>query len=184
MSGYARHALRDGAIVAAALALWSVDARLRGEPGPGPALAAVTAGALTALAGYLAHEWGHLLGGRLGGAVLHPPARVTDTFLFRFDTDRNGRAQFAAMSLGGFAASAVVVAALAAWLPLHALSGQVALALTAAGVLATVVLELPPFARVLRGAPIPRGAAYVSGAGGTGARGERTGARGVAPEEA
>jgi len=176
MGGYARHAVRDAAIVAAALALWSVDARLRGAPGAGPTLAALAAGALTALAGYLGHEWGHLLGGRLGGAVLHPPARLTDTFLFRFDADRNGRAQFAAMSLGGFAASATIVTALAAWLPLHALSGRVALGLTAAGVLATLVLELPPFVRVLRGAPIPRGAAYVSRAAVGTARGERAGA--------
>jgi hypothetical protein len=49
-------------------------------------------------------------------------------------------------------------------LPRDALAGQVALALTAAGVLATAALELPPFLRVLAGAPIPRGAAYVAGA--------------------
>jgi hypothetical protein len=179
MGGYARHALRDAAILAAALALWSIDSRLRGAPGAGPALAAGAAGAVTALAGYLGHEWGHLLGGRLGGAVLHPPAHVTDPFLFRFDADRNGRAQFAAMSLGGFAASAAIVAALLAWLPLDALSGRVALGLTAAGVLATLVLEVPPFVRVLRGGAIPRGAAYVSRAG----AGPGAGALG-APEEA
>jgi hypothetical protein len=127
-----------------------------------PALAACAAGAATALCGYLAHEWGHLLGARLGRATVHPPARVTDAFLFRFDADRNGPRQFAAMSVGGLAASAAVVAALLSWLPLGALSSRVALGLTAAGVLATALLEVPPFVRVLRGGPVPRGAAYAS----------------------
>lgn len=64
--------------------------------------------------------------------------------------------------MGGFLATALVVALLLALLPRDALAGQVALGLTAAGVLATAVLELPPFFRVLAGGPIPRGAAYVA----------------------
>jgi hypothetical protein len=71
--------------------------------------------------------------------------------------------------VGGYARHAVrdaaIVAALAAWLPLH-----VALGLTAAGVLATLVLEVPPFVRVLRGA------AYVSDAPAVAARRQRAGA--------
>jgi hypothetical protein len=77
--------------------------------------------------------------------------------------------------VGGYARDAVrdaaIVAALAAWLPLH-----VALGLTAAGVLATLVLEVPPFVRVLRNAPLPRGAAYVSDAPAVAARRQRAGA--------
>ena len=64
------------------------------------------------------------------------------------------------MSLGGFAASAIVVPLLFVYLPAGALSTWVALALASAGVLATIVLELPPFFRVLRGAPLPRGPVY------------------------
>jgi hypothetical protein len=164
VSGFARHAARDAALAAAALALWSLDARLRGATGALPALVAVATGALTALAGYLAHDWGHLAGAGLARARVHPPLRLTDPFLFRFDADRNGRREFAAMSLGGFAASTAVVAALLAWLPQGALASRVALGLTAAGVVATLVLEIPPFVRVLRGAPIPRGGAYASDA--------------------
>jgi len=114
--------------------------------------------------------------GGYGRHAVRDAAVVAAALALRFDADRNGRAQFAAMSLGGFAASATIVTALAAWLPLHALSGRVALGLTAAGVLATLVLEVPPFVRVLRGAPIPRGAAYVSRAAVGTARGERAGA--------
>jgi ribosomal protein S18 acetylase RimI-like enzyme len=155
-------ALRDLAIVAAALALWAADASLRAAGGALATTVAVAAGALTALAGYLAHEWGHLTGARLGGSAVHLPASAASVFLFRFDAERNDRRQFAWMSLGGFVATALVVALLLAVLPRDALAGQVALGLTAAGVLATAVLELPPFFRVLAGAPIPRGAAYVA----------------------
>jgi len=160
-----KHALRDLLVLLATLALWRVDAALRGGPGPGPALVAVAAGAGAALCGYLVHEWGHLLGARLAGAVVHLPTRARDHFLFRFDVARNDRRAFLAMSVGGLGASLVAVAALLAVLPLGALSGQVALGLVAAGVLATFVLELPVAWRVARGGPLPQeGAAYRGGA--------------------
>jgi hypothetical protein len=162
MNGWTRHALRDAGIVALTLALWRVEAGLRGEAGAAPAAAGLLAGTLTAVCGFLLHEWGHLLGARLGRGAVHPPRSPLSPFLFRFDSDRNGRGAFLAMSLGGFAASALGVAVLLAALPRDALVGQLALALTGLGVVATVVLELPPFWRVLRGGPIPRGAAYES----------------------
>lgn len=162
MTGWTRSALRDAGIVALTLALWRVESGLRGEAGAGPVGVGVLAGTLTAVCGFLLHEWGHLLGARLGQAVVHPPPTPLSPFLFRFDSDRNGRGAFAAMSLGGFAASALGVAVLLAVLPRDALAGRVALALTGLGVVATAVLELPPFWRVLRGGPIPRGAAYES----------------------
>ncbi len=154
--------LRDAALLAGALALWCADAALRAESGVLPVVVAVATGAGTALCGYLAHEWGHLLGALVGGARVHLPPNAWTVFLFRFDADCNTRAQFLRMSVGGFAATAVVVALLVAVLPMEALSGRVALGLTALGVVATAVLELPPAWRVWRGAPIPHGAAYVS----------------------
>lgn len=155
---------RDALLLALCLALWRADAALRAEPGWLPASVAVAAGALAAVCSYLAHEWGHLLAARASGSAVHFPARVTSIFLFFFDVARNGRRQFLAMSLGGFAASAVVVPLLVAGLPDGALSSHVALALVAAGVLATIATELPPFFRVLRGAPLPRGFVYRDGA--------------------
>jgi ribosomal protein S18 acetylase RimI-like enzyme len=156
--------LRDLALAGVALALWAADASLRGAGGALATGVAVATGAVTALVGYLGHEWGHLAGAWLGGSVVHLPASPASVFLFRFDAERNTRGQFLGMSLGGFVATAIAVALLVALLPSGALATRVALALTAAGVVATAVLELPPFFRVWAGAPIPRGAAYVSDA--------------------
>ena len=155
---------RDALLVALAFVLWHVDAALRGGPGALPVIVSVGAGALAAVCAYLAHEWGHLLGARASGGVVHFPRRVTSTFLFFFDVGRSERRQFLAMSLGGFAASALAVPLLVARLPRGALASYVALALTAAGVIATLATELPPFFRVLRGAPLPRGLVYRDGA--------------------
>lgn len=156
-------ALRDLALAALALLLWAADARLRSGGGALATAVAIAAGTLTAGVGYLAHEWGHLIGARLGGSVVHLPASPASVFLFRYDAVRNEPRQFLWMSLGGFVASGAMVALLLALVPLDTLAGRVTMALTAAGVLATAVLELPVFFRVARGAPIPRGAAYVAG---------------------
>ena len=158
-------ALRDVAILLLTLAAWRLDAALRGDGGALAAAAALVAGTLAAVCGYLAHEWGHFVGARLGGAVVHPARRVGSLFLFQLDTDRSGRAAFLAMSLGGFAASAAVIVLLVLALPLAALSGRVALALAGLGVVATFVLEVPVAWRVARGAPLPRGVVYRSGGG-------------------
>ena len=163
------HALRDAGLLTATLALWQSEAVASGELVP-----SLLAGGLATLCGYLAHEWGHFAGARLGGSVVHLPSSPLSGFLFRFDSDRNRREQFLAMSLGGFVASAAVVALFVAVLPRDALAGQVALGLTLLGVLAPAVLELPPAWRVARGAPIPRGLGYPAegdgaGAGGAGA---------------
>ena len=152
-----KHALRDAAVVAATLAVWRIEG--------GGTATAVGAGVLAALCGYLVHEWGHLGGAWLSGSVVHLPESVFSTFLFHYDSDRNRREQFLAMSCAGFVATGLVVALFVAVLPLDSLAGRVALGLTALGVLATVVLEFPPAWRVLRGGSIPRGVAYHSEAG-------------------
>ncbi len=119
-------------------------------------------GFMTALCGYIGHEWGHLIGARSMRSVVHFPEKLVAPFLFHFDSDCNDRRQFLAMSIGGFAATTVVVLIFLAVLPREALAGRIALTLTLLGVVATVVLEFPPAWRVARGAPIPRGVAYRS----------------------
>lgn len=158
-------AIRDLLLLVVTLAMWALDASLRATQDGSPAALAFATGAMTALCGFLAHEWGHLLGARFGGSVVYPSRRATSVFLFRFDSDRNDRTRFLWMSLGGFVASAVAVTLLLATLPLAAASGRVALTLVALGVLATFVLEVPVAWRVARGAPLPRGAAYSSSPG-------------------
>ncbi|MBW2316880.1 MAG: hypothetical protein JRH10_22180 [Deltaproteobacteria bacterium] len=157
---YARVALRDVGLLAGALVIWGVDASLRGGEGVAPFAVGLLAGVLAGLCAYLAHEWGHLLGARLGGAVVHPPSRVATVFLFNFDSDANGPREFVWMSCGGFALSLVGLVFVLTALPFDAVSGRVALTVTMLGVLATAVLELPPFFRVLRGGAIPRGLGY------------------------
>jgi len=157
---YARVAARDLGLLVATLALWAAEARLRGDGGALAAATGVAAGALAGLCAYLAHEWGHLVGAKLGGAVVHRPRRVATVFLFNFDSDANGPREFAWMSSGGFAASAAGLALLLVVLPFDARAGRVALVVAVLGVLATAVLELPPFFRVLRSGPIPRGLGY------------------------
>ena len=119
---------------------------------------------MTAVCGYLVHEWGHLVGAWAGGSVVHLPESAASTFLFRFDSDRNTREQFLRMSWGGFIASGISIVVLLLVLPLDTWAARVALLLVAAGVAATLILEVPPFRRVARGAPIPTGAAYRSAA--------------------
>jgi hypothetical protein len=154
-------AFRDLLVLAACLGCWALDARVGRASGGALswASAALSAG-VSALVAFLAHEWGHLAGAWLTKSEVYMPRRLTSLFLFHFDTARNDRRQFLAMSLGGFVASAMVVALVVAFVPLDALAGQVTLALVGLGVLATLVLEVPTALGVHRGAPLPRGAVY------------------------
>ena len=157
-----RLAFHDLAIMALTVGLWLLDGQMRGSESVQAGFVAVLAAIMTALCGYLVHEWGHLFGTWAAGGVAHLAPQLASVFLFKFDSGQNTRKQFAWMAMGGFLASAAAVVFFLFALPLDALSGRVALALVLLGVLATFVLELPPFVRVLRGAPLPRGVAYES----------------------
>jgi len=156
-------AARDAAPVLMTLALWRLDARTRTHGvGLVPLGVAGAAGVMTAVCGYLAHEWGHFAGARLSRSVVQLPTHVGAVFLFNFDSDRNNRAQFVAMSCGGLFASALVMTGLLRMLPLQANASRVTLALVGLGLVATVILEVPVVWRVARGAPLPRGAVHKS----------------------
>jgi hypothetical protein len=153
--------LRDAATIAITAGLWSYAMGL--EAGAWRVAVSLATALATVFAGFLVHEWGHLLGAWYAGASFALPARVTESvFLFRFDNVRNSARQFCAMSLGGFISSLLAVAFLVAFLPSGTLATGVALGLTALGVFATFVIEVPEFWRVYRGGPLPQGAAYVS----------------------
>ena len=160
--------LRDLAIIAlAATALRASHGIGGGSPAHWPL--ALAAGALLAVAGYLAHEWGHLLGALASRSRIELPARITAVFLFKFDTGANDRRQFLWMSVGGFIASGIVVALYLQLLSFERLADRIALLLTGLGVLATAVLELPSAWRVLRGAGLPDGGpAFVNSRSGHG----------------
>jgi hypothetical protein len=157
--------LRDGAMLVLVLAVWRW--LLPGAAASGWAYVALSAvvAALTTVPGYLAHEWGHLLGAIGARAAFQLPATPFESFfLFRFDRERSTRPQFFAMALGGFAASIVSVLLFVLLLPWGVLATQITLTLVAIGVAATFIIEVPEFWGVWRGGPLPDGAAFVSGA--------------------
>lgn len=156
-------AARDGLIIAITLALWLLT--IEGGKAHDAASVALHLGTalMTVICGYLIHEWGHLIGAWLIRSTFFLPSSVVASpFLFRFDNRRNTRRHFVWMVWGGFVSSALLVAFLLVVLPKELLAAQVALGLTALGVLATIVIEVPEFWRVYRGAPLPSGAAFVS----------------------
>lgn len=156
-----KHVARDVGLLALTLFVWQLDGVARAAGSALEWATAPIAGALTAIVGYLFHEWGHLLAAMASGAVVRLPEHASEVFLFNFHSDRNSARQFLAMSLGGYAASVMVIALLLVVLPLETLAGKIALTLVGLGVVATAILELPPFFSVLRGGPLPRGTAYV-----------------------
>ncbi len=149
--------VRDGGFTLLTLAAWSLLLDRHG----GAALN-IAAGLMTVVVGYLIHEWGHLIGAWSRRSVVVIP-KWTSPFLFNFDVGCNSREQFNAMAMGGFIASIVFVVAIAALLPMHLLASKIAATLTAIGVIATFILEVPTAWRVFRGAPLPQqGPAFVS----------------------
>jgi hypothetical protein len=152
--------LRDAALLAFTLWLWNVAARPQAEPTWLTTSAGIAAGSMVTICGFLAHEWGHLAGALAARSVVHFPPRLASVFLFHFDSAQNDRFQFLSMSMGGFAASILVIAAFLALVPFDTIAGRVAIVLLGLGVLATLVLEVPTAWRVAKGAPLPRGAVY------------------------
>lgn len=151
---------RDAAVLALTALAWTADLRLASRGGWLGGTVAVAAGTLTALTGFVVHEWGHLAGALASGSTVHFPGRLAAPLLFHFDTARNDRRQFLSMSYGGFAASALVLAVLIATLPLDRLSGRTAAVLAGLGTLVSLVAEVPTAVRVARGAELPSGYAF------------------------
>jgi hypothetical protein len=152
---------RDGLLLALCLGLWRW-LPAGGLSGAGIVTLQIATGLMTVVIGFLLHEWGHLIGAWISGSAYTLPASPFETpFLFRFNNVRNSRGQFCAMSLGGFVSSTLFVAVLVMLLP-RGLASAIALGLTSLGVLAVLATEVPGLIKVMRGAPIPGGAAYVS----------------------
>ncbi len=145
--------LRDVVVIVVTLALWRWSRELDAAQGALAIPVAILAGASAAVAGFLFHEWGHLLGALAGGGKVEYPSTIRSIFLFKFG-DSNGRHEYLWMSAGGFVASILVIAVLAITLNFHALADWIAIALVVIGVIATFILELPPAWRVFRGAPV------------------------------
>jgi hypothetical protein len=149
--------LRDSVLLLATLGLWVLSRHI--EPRPSLAATAIdlAAGVMTAVIGFLLHEWGHLIGCWLGRSVVYLPDSITSVFLFKYDLVKNSRRQFMAMAYGGFVASALIVPALLLLLSFEHFADRVALVLVTLGVIATFVFEVPQAWRVYHGGAYPGG---------------------------
>lgn len=156
MSMTLKLALRDAVLVLGIVLLWLASHRLDAQASAWALPVAIAAGILVPVGGFLAHEWGHLIGAWASRSTVHMPRSVFTIFLFDFKPAENSRGQFLSVSYGGFIASGLVVALLLATLSLDQLADQIALGLTLLGVLATFVLEIPPAWRVYRGGSLPQ----------------------------
>jgi hypothetical protein len=110
-------------------------------------LAAIPAGLVFST---LVHEWCHLLGARLAGAVYTVPAKP-GLFVFNFDFAQNSLAQFRSMSYGGQAGS--VLAVLLVWwaLPLDTAGRAMLFSASVGGGAFGALIEWPVLARVSAG---------------------------------
>jgi hypothetical protein len=153
--------VRDLLLVTAAATLWIVDGA-----GSSSAAHGLLTGVMTALMGFLAHEWSHLAGAKLTRSQVHFPNKVFAPLLFHFDTARNTRKQFLAMSYGGYAGTAIATVLIVALVPFDRIAGQTAIALAAIGGIVTLIAEVPTTFRVIRGAPLPSGYAFTMPDGG------------------
>lgn len=148
-------AVRDLLVLSATAWLFRTSRTLDVGGGPFAIGVDVLTGVLIAVSAFYLHEWGHLFGTFLTGGRVDYPSSWRTLFLFKFD-DRNDRRQFLAMATGGFAASGISIAGMLVIFRFEAVTDWVAIVLSILGLIATVVLEFPPFWRVLRGAPVPR----------------------------
>ena len=140
---FSRFALRDAVVIAAVVLFWTWAAPLTAGGGPVADFLGLLAGVAVALAFYLLHEWGHLVGALATSAVVYPGPRLSSRSLFSFDSKRNDRRQFLVMSVGGFIVTGVAVWTVYANLPAELLATRVARG--AVGVLAflAVFVEFP-----------------------------------------
>lgn len=154
-----RFAIRDSLIVAAAAAAWLLFAERSGQTDFVADLAGLVAGLLVGAAGFVLHEWGHLLAGLAVGGRARINANLRSGFLFSFDAEGNTLRQFVVMSLGGFAVTAALVWLAYFQLPDGLLATRVARGATAFLTALTLVLEVPLLLYAIARGGVPQQAA-------------------------
>ena len=132
---------------------WSLEA----EPGSAVhSTLSIVAGVGAAVCAYNLHEWGHLVGAFWTRSVYVPAKRLYSPFLFSYDAEKNTRNQFLLMSLAGFAATALFVAAFLLWMPQDQQAGRIALRGGLVLAALTVIIEFPIFFTALFRNKVPR----------------------------
>jgi len=136
-------AVRDLGVVGVAAGLWYLLAGHSAGAGFVSDLSGVVAGLAAGASAYVLHEWGHLLAAFACRSSVTPGAHLSSTFVFGFDAERNTLGQFLVMSVGGFAATALLVWGFYAYLPDDLLASRVARGVVVFLALLTIVLEFP-----------------------------------------
>ena len=152
---FRRFVIRDVTILLGTIVVWWLSSIVEPKTSLASGLS-IAAGVGAAVCAYNLHEWGHLIGAHLSHSVYVPAKRVISPFLFSYDAEHNTRGQFVWMSLAGFLATALFLAAFLLWMPQDQQAGRIALraAILLAGL--TVVIEFPIFVRALFGRTLPR----------------------------
>lgn len=140
---FVRLALRDLAIVSAVAVAWIALGDLSAGPGVVADLLGVVLGLALVAVCYAGHEWGHLGGALATRSVVLAPERLSALSLFSFDSKRNTRSQFLAMSFAGFAMTGVALVLVYGLLPGDWLATRVARGGVALLAGLAVVLEVP-----------------------------------------
>ena len=125
------------------LVLWQWLAPLSAEQGLMGDFIGVSLGGLMALAFYLTHEWGHVLGGILGRSHMSAASDPKAISLFIYHSEGNSKPQFMLMSFGGFLATACLVWFSYTLLPADLFASRIAQGFSLVQVFLALVLEMP-----------------------------------------
>lgn len=142
-SPFLRFALRDLLLVTGVAVAWLALAPRSAGEGFLADLLGFVLGLALAAACYLGHEWGHLTGALATRSDVRAPERLTSVSLFSFDSRRNGRSQFLAMSFAGFAMTGAALVLVYGLLPGDWLATRVARGGVAFLTALTVFVEFP-----------------------------------------
>lgn len=145
MATFKKFIVRDVLILAATTLAWFFFAQMSNGEGLLAYFVGATLGLSGGICAWLMHEWGHVLGGKLTGADLRAPNRLTSVYLFGFDVKQNSRLQFVTMALGGFVSTALAFAFVYFVLPGDLLATKVLLGLILLEIAVTAILEVPGF---------------------------------------
>lgn len=154
-----RFLIRDGLIVLVSATLWLAFAARSAGSDFVADLTGWVCGLLVFACAYLAHEWSHYLGAVAAGARVEVNPNLASGFLFSFGAEGNRLGQFVAMSLAGFAATAIAVVLVYTALPDAWLATRVARGGALFLALLGVVLELPLLLYGLATRSVPKQAA-------------------------
>ncbi|MFT5033452.1 MAG: hypothetical protein ACI9OO_001384 [Bacteroidia bacterium] len=141
--GFSQLALRDAVLASVAVLAWWLLSPYSAGYGAWSDFAGVVLGAGLGFCAYIAHEWGHIVGGFLSRSVMRPGSSMTSFSNFVYDSRQNSRPQFLFMSLLGFIPTGIAVWLFYRYLPEGELATDVARGIVLFLVLLGVVLELP-----------------------------------------